>query len=452
MSSNCLSRLVPLGLCFLVLFHSCLAQSSIPWQQQQSPRLRGQSSCQINRITAREPNRRVESEAGVSEFWDSFENDELECAGVEAVRHTINPKGLLLPYYPSTPELVYIVRGQGLQGTALPGCPETFETSFPSESGREQIFDKHQKVYRYKEGDILALPAGIVHWTYNDGDSPIVAIVLRDTSNVANQLDRNFRKFLVAGNVQNQQGQQGGRERQPRIAPVHHMGRPGQQEILQEVFNVEYNIVEQLVGQNDNRGLIVRAENFQVVFPGEQERQQSSPQDEFANVCASHLCSAQLSANIANPAFADVYNPRGGRVSSLNSHKLPVLDLLQLSAERGVLYKNAVLAPHYNLNAHSIMYVTSGSSRLQIVRNDGTPVFDDVVREGQLIVVPQDFAVLKKAEEQGSPEAVLMNSYEISREQAKELKYSRQEGVVLSPRSGSTMKMAKEAVLNALFG
>nr|GEV03414.1 legumin B-like [Tanacetum cinerariifolium] len=396
-----------------------LSQSSIPWQQQQSPRLRGQSSCQIDRISAREPNRRVESEAGVSEFWDSFENDELECAGVEVVRHTIYPKGLLLPYYPSTPELVYIVLGQGLQGTALPGCPETFETSFPSKSGREQIFDKHQKIYRYKEGDILALPAGVVHWTYNDGDSPIVSIVLRDTSNVANQLDRNFRKFFLAGNVQNKQGQQGGQERQPRRQdqpmerPGQHQSRPqqegsrwgsrgqqhggqqqGQQgsnifsgfdrEILQEVFNVEYNIVEQLIGQNDNRGLIVRADNFQVVVPGEQERRQSSPRD---NGLEETICSAQLTANIANPAVADVYNPRGGRISSLNSHKLPVLNLLQLSAEKGVLYKNAVLAPHYNLNAHSIMYVTSGSSRLQIVRNDGTPVFDDVVREGQLIVV-----------------------------------------------------------------
>ncbi|GKF87128.1 legumin B-like protein, partial [Tanacetum coccineum] len=115
---------------------------------------------------------------------------------------------------------------------------------------------------------------------------------------------------------------------------------------------------------------------------------------------------------------------------------------------------------------------------LQIVRNDGTPVFDDVVREGQLIVVPQDFAVLKKAQEQGCewvafktndnamttqlagrfsfirslPEEVLVNSYEISREQAKELKYSRQEGVVLSPSSGSTIKMAENTVLNALFG
>lgn len=114
MSSICFSRpLLPLGLCiFLVLFHGCLAQLTTPWMQtQQSSRLSGRSECQIDRIIAREPNRRVESEAGISEFWDSFENDELECAGVEAVRHTINPRGLLLPYYPSAPELVYVVRG-----------------------------------------------------------------------------------------------------------------------------------------------------------------------------------------------------------------------------------------------------------------------------------------------------------------------------------------------------
>lgn len=102
-------RLLSLGLCFLVLFHGGLAQIQPPRKQQ--TRLSGLSECQIDRITAREPNRVVESEAGVSEFWIPEENDELECAGVEAVRHTINPKGLLLPYYPSAPELAYVVRG-----------------------------------------------------------------------------------------------------------------------------------------------------------------------------------------------------------------------------------------------------------------------------------------------------------------------------------------------------
>ncbi|KAI3790794.1 hypothetical protein L2E82_04107 [Cichorium intybus] len=539
-------RLLSLGLCFLVLFHGGLAQidqrrplQPLQPRRPQQTRLSGRSECQIDRITAREPNRYVESENGLSEYWIPDENDELECAGVEAVRHTIYPKGLLLPYYPSAPELVYVIRGQGIQGTVLPGCPETFESSFPSEGGREENVDRHQRVYRYKEGDILALPAGAVHWTYNDGDTPIVTIVLRDTSNVANQLDRTFRKFFLAGNPQNQQMQQGSRGQQQRGQGTRRevpgqggryepRGRPGQQErdperrrggqqqeqgygrregsrrwgaqgqegsnifngfddqILQEVFNVEFDTVRQLKGQNDNRGFIVRADNFQVIAPTqyEQGRERSSSRGRGSggrggyNGIEDTICSTQLSANLANPSHADVYNPRGGRVSTLNSHKLPVLDLLQLSAERGILYKNAVLAPHYNLNAHSILYITSGNSRLQIVRNDGSPVFDDWVQEGQLIVVPQNFAVVKKAGEQGCewvafktndnaitsqlagrfsfvralPEEVLMNSYDISREQAKNLKYNRQEGVVLSPRSTSPRETAKNALLNVLFG
>lgn len=425
----------------------------------------------------------------MSEFWVSDENDELDCAGVEVVRHTINTKGLSLPFYANAPELVYVVRGSGIQGTALPGCPETFESSSEGAGrGKEQFFDRHQKVFRYKEGDILALPAGAVHWTYNDGDTPIVLIVLRDTSNVANQLDRNFRKFFLAGNSQSQQGGYGGRRPDEKEGRRGSGGwgkqKPQEQEssnifngfddqILQEVFNVEFNIVNQLKGQNDNRGFIVRADNFDVLTPEKQEYQRSSPHNGIAQT----VCSTQLKANIADPTRADVYNPRGGRVSSLNSHKLPILNLLQLSAEKGVLYKNAVLAPHYNLNSHSIIYVTSGNSRLQIVRNDGTAVFDGVVEEGQLIVVPQDFAVVKKAGEQGCewvafktndnakttqlagrfsflqalPEEVVANSYEISREQAKELKYNRQEGVVLSPTSGSTREKGMNALLNVLF-
>ncbi|KAL4590551.1 hypothetical protein LXL04_003483 [Taraxacum kok-saghyz] len=503
-------RLLPFGLCLLVLFHSGLAQIQ-PRRPQQQPRLSGRPECQIDRITAREPNHYVESEAGVSEYWIPDENDELECAGVQAVRHTINPKGLLLPYYPSTPELAYVVRGQGIQGTVFSGCPETFETPMPSEGGREEFLDRHQKVYRYKEGDVIALPAGSVHWTYNDGDTPIVTITLRDTSNVANQLDRTFRKFFLAGNPLNKQiqhggrsqqgnGQSGRRQEQPRRGEEQERGRGGSRgggrreeqgqegsnifsgfddQILQEVFNVEYDTVRQLKGQNDNRGFIVRADNFQVITPEKQEQRSSrGSRRGGANGMEETICSAQLSANLANPSHADVYNPRGGRVSTLNSHKLPVLDLLQLSAERGILYKNAVLSPHYNLNAHSIIYVTSGSSRLQIVRNDGSAVFDDWVREGQLIVVPQNFAVVKKAGEEGCewvafktndnaitsqlagrfsyvralPEEVLMNSYEISREQAKSLKYNRQEGVVFSPRSTSPRESAKNTLLNVLFG
>lgn len=49
--------------------------------------------------------------------------------------------------------------------------------------------DQHQRINRFKEGDLLALPAGFAHWAYNDGEQPVVAITVIDTSNSASQLD-----------------------------------------------------------------------------------------------------------------------------------------------------------------------------------------------------------------------------------------------------------------------
>ncbi|KAK3010547.1 hypothetical protein RJ639_011158 [Escallonia herrerae] len=73
----------------------------------------------------------------------------------------------------------------------------------------------------------------------------------------------------------------------------------------------------------------------------------------------------KIKENIANPEHADVYSARGGRISTINSLNLPILRKLQLSAERGVLYRNAMVAPHWNVNAHSVMFVTGGSARFR---------------------------------------------------------------------------------------
>lgn len=90
-------------------------------------------------------------------------------------------------------------------------------------------------------------------------------------------------------------------------------------------------------------------------------------------------------------------------------------------------------------------------------------MFDDEVREGQLLVVPANFAAIKKASQQGLewvsfktseyatsvqlagrvsvlraiPEEVLMNLYDISKEDARSLKHNREEFTVFSPRSRS---------------
>ncbi|KAM7466560.1 hypothetical protein LguiB_014122 [Lonicera macranthoides] len=476
-----------LTLCLVFLSHVCFAQleqqQRLSWlgqdqqQQQQRPRLRARTECNIDRLTAQEPNRRFESEAGVTEFWER--NDELECAGVEAFRKTIHPRGLL-----------------GIQGTVIPGCAETYETELQGGRGQEgsgrRFLDRHQKVRRFQQGDILALPAGVAHWSYNDGEEPVVSVSLVDTSNHANQLDENFRKFFLAGNPQRgqqsygrteqqrqhgQQGKQEGQQGQGQRGPQGSRGQGQQQqsgnifngfdeETLADAFNVDVETARNLQGQNDERGTIVRAEKFQVITPQrEQEEEEAAEEEEEGrgryNGLEETFCTMRLVHNIGNPSRADVFNPRGGRISHVNSQKLPILNFLQLSAERGVLYKNAIKAPLWNTNAHNVIYIIRGSGRIQVVGNRGKSVFDDQVREGQLIVVPQNFAVVKKAGNEGLdwvgfrtndnalssqlagrlsairalPEEVLMNSYDISREEARNLKFNREETTVFSPRS-----------------
>jgi uncharacterized cupin superfamily protein len=90
-----------------------------------------------------------------------------------------------------------ITAGRCLMGIVYPGCPESFQ-SFQqqfeqsrqeTEAQGQRPRDEHQKVQRVREGDVVALPAGVSHWFYNDGDVPAVAVTVSDISNNANQLE-----------------------------------------------------------------------------------------------------------------------------------------------------------------------------------------------------------------------------------------------------------------------
>ena len=89
--------------------------------------------------------------------------------------------------------------GRGIQGTAFPGCPETYQSSeagqyqHSTKERRQSIRDEHQKIRQIREGDIVAVPAGVADWYYNSGQSPLVLVAVIDTSNYANQLDENYR-------------------------------------------------------------------------------------------------------------------------------------------------------------------------------------------------------------------------------------------------------------------
>ncbi|XP_072973221.1 cocosin 1-like [Typha angustifolia] len=464
------SSWLPFSLCFLVLCNVSLAQLGYSqgqqWQSQR--RLGSESQCRIERINAQEPSRRVQSEAGVTEYFD--QNDEqFQCAGVAAFRRVIEPKGLLLPSFSNAPRLIYIIQGRGIIGTVIPGCPESFQSSFQEQferrrgesEGQGQQRDEHQKIHHFRGGDIIALPAGIAHWCYNNGDKPVVAITVLDTSNNANQLDRNHREFLLAG-----------RQKKSVRAGQQEQGSSGNNilsgfdtELLAEALGVNRDLARRIQSQDDERGEIVRVEQgLKVLRPSRSEERYEEMQHGSigSNGLDEALCSMRIRENIGDPSRADVYTPQGGRLTTLNSQKLPILNFIQMSADRVVLNRNAMVAPHWNINAHSIMYVTGGRGRCQIVSNRGQTVFDGELRQGQLIIVPQNFAVIKRAESdgfewvsfktngnamvseivgkasalRGMPEDVLANSYRISREEARRLKFNRgYELGIFSPKS-----------------
>ncbi|TYI61514.1 hypothetical protein E1A91_D10G177300v1 [Gossypium mustelinum] len=511
------TSLLSFSVCLLVLFHGCCAQIDLvtnhhqdpPWGQPQQPQPRHQSQCQLQNLNALQPKHRFRSEAGETEFWDQNE-DQFQCAGVAFLRHKIQRKGLLLPSFTSAPMLFYVEQGEGIHGAVFPGCPETYQSQSQQNIQDRPQRDQHQKLRRLKEGDVVALPAGVAHWIFNNGRSQLVLVALVDVGNDANQLDENFRKFFLAGNPQGgvvRGGQSRDRnQRQSRTQRGEREEEESQESggnnvlsgfrdnLLAQAFGIDTRLARKLQNERDNRGAIVRMEHgFEWPEEGQrrqgreeegeeerepkwqrrQESQEEGSEEEerekrgrgrrrSGNGLEETFCSMRLKHR--TPASsADVFNPRGGRITTVNSFNLPILQYLQLSAERGVLYNNAIYAPHWNMNAHSIVYITRGNGRIQIVSENGEAIFDEQVERGQVITVPQNHAVVKKAGRRGFewiafktnanakisqiagrvsimrglPVDVLANSFGISREEAMRLKHNRQEVSVFSPRQGS---------------
>ncbi|XP_061360402.1 glycinin G4-like [Gastrolobium bilobum] len=170
------------------------------------------------------------------------------------------------------------------------------------------------------------------------------------------------------------------------------------------------------------------------------------------------ICTLKLVENIARPSRADLYNPRAGRISTLDSLTLPVLRFLRLSAQYVVLYKNGIYAPHWNINANGVMYVTRGSGKVRVVNCLGNSVFNGVLKRGQLLVVPQNFLVSQQAEEEGFeyvvfktndratsshvkqvfrsiPAEVLANAFGLEQSQVSQLKFNGNRGPLVHPGS-----------------
>jgi hypothetical protein len=63
--------------------------------------------------------------------------------------------------------------------------------------------------------------------------------------------------------------------------------------------------------------------------------------------------------------------------------------------------QNAIVSPRYTIGAQSVLYVTRGSVKVQVVDNRGVAVFHGVLRQGQPLVVPEYYVFLAEAEKGG---------------------------------------------------
>ena len=117
-------------------------------------------------------------------------------------------------------------------------------------------------------------------------------------------------------------------------------------ETLSNVMGINRELAEKLKGRNDQRGEIVRvqgklgvlrpsrSESREEEYGSEEEREERG---RMANGLEQSFCSMRIKENIGDPRRADVYNPNGGKLTTLNSQKLPILRYLKLSASRGSL-------------------------------------------------------------------------------------------------------------------
>uniref|UniRef100_A0A0E0JZG5 Cupin type-1 domain-containing protein n=1 Tax=Oryza punctata TaxID=4537 RepID=A0A0E0JZG5_ORYPU len=493
------SRSTILPLCLgLLFFQVSIAQFSFGGSPLQSPRgFRGDQDsglqCRFEHLTALEATHQQRSEAGFTEYYNTEARNDFRCAGV-SVRHlVVENKGLVLPMYANAHKLVYIVQGRGVFGMALPGCPETsvrspFEqqmaTTSEDQSTSQKMMDEHQQLHQFHQGDVIAVPAGVAHWLYNNGDSPVVAFTVIDTSNNANQLDPTRREFFLAGKPRSSWQQQPYLYQTEQLSRNQNIFAGFSSDLLSEALGVSKQTVLRLQGLRDKRGAIIRVENglralqssLQVEPVREEQTQaylttkQLQPTwSRSGGACGQQngldeiMCAFKLRKNINNPQSSDIFNPHGGRIARANSQNFPILNVIQMSATRIVLQNNALLTPHWTVNAHTVIYVTAGQGRIQVVDHSGRSVFDGELHQQQILLIPPNFAVAVKARREGFawvsfktnhnaidsqiagkasilralPIDVVANAYRLSREESRRVKFNRgDEMAVFAPSHG----------------
>ncbi|XP_078440271.1 11S globulin seed storage protein 2-like [Wolffia australiana] len=443
---------------FLLLFLSGLAVADVAVGYRTAERRTAERKCNIQKISTSKPCCSVKSEGGTVDIWDENE-DQFQCAGVFAMRSTINSESMTLPMYTPSPLLIYIQKGRALMGISYPGCPETFVSAGEE---KERGRDQHQKIQRIQEGDAVAIPSGAVHWFYNDANEDLVTFSIADYSSQTNQLDHTARAFFLAGGQPKGSGSEKC-EKGKQISRMRSILQALDANMMADAFGIPVDLAKKMQ-REDDRGFIVKVsrESMRMIRPT--ERKEWRRRESSDNGMEEIYCNMKIHHYLDNPMEADVFSKQTGRLNSVNMFKLPILRYIGMSIEKGDLKSDVLFGPHWSINAHTIVYVTRGGGRTQIVSDEGKTIFDENVKSGDVFVIPQFFASIHRAGSDGAewvafktspaamrspiaghasvlkgmPMSVIASAFKISESQAQELKCNREDQMMMfTPRRTS---------------
>lgn len=219
----------------------------------------------------------------------------------------------------------------------MTGCAQSYESGIfkQSDQGYESLEyeEQHQKVREINHGDIVVKPAGVADWVYNYGNETLILVAFIHVGNQANQLniftdDQSKERSLEGENVKGNVF--GGLD----------------VKTLARAFNIKPELASKLQSQNNviKDKIVPVGEDFRVLTHALMQKHKPhrrslrSNSNHNFNGLEETFCNYELRHNIDDPDQSDIFNLRGGRVTTVTSLKLPILGPIGLTAERAVVY------------------------------------------------------------------------------------------------------------------
>ncbi|XP_078427978.1 11S globulin seed storage protein 2-like [Wolffia australiana] len=171
--------------------------------------------------------------------------------------------------------------------------------------------------------------------------------------------------------------------------------------MMADAFGIPADLAKKMQ-REDDRGFIVKVlrESIRMIIPT--ERKEWRRRESSDNGMEEIYCNMKIHHFLDNPMEADVFSKQTGHLNFVNMFKLPILQYISMSIEKGNLKLGVSFGPHWSVNAHTVVYVTRGRGRTQIVSDEGKTIFDKNVKSGDVFVIPQYFASIHRAGNNGA--------------------------------------------------